>query len=180
MLPRLLSQRDVVRLFDACPDLRHRAIAMTIYAAGLRLAEVVALRPADIDSQRMLIHIRQAKGHKDRLVPLAEGLLEVLRQYWRAYHPKEWLFEGIEPGRQIHPRTIQRAISRAGRAIGTRVTPHMLRHSFATHLLETGTDMGAVQRMLGHRRIETTAVYNHVTRYRITARKSPLDLIGAA
>jgi site-specific recombinase XerD len=166
-----------LRLFDEISNLKHRAVVMTIYSAALRISEAVHLRVEDIDSQRMLIHVNLGKGRKDRLVPLSERLLEILRDYYRAYRPQDWLFPGRELERPIDRTTIGRVLSRAGKSIGKRVTPHLLRHSSATHLLEAGYNIRTVQGVLGHARIRTTDVYSHVTRQRLTATRSPLDLI---
>lgn len=176
-LPQVLSQNEVLRLFDAISNLKHRAIVMTIYSAALRVSEAASLRMEDIDSQRMLIHVNEGKGRKDRLVPLAEALLDVLRAYYRARRPRDWLFPGKEPDRHITANSIARVVKRAGRSIGKHVTPHTLRHSSATHLLEAGYNVRSVQGVLGHARISTTDVYSHVTRQRLTATKSPLDLL---
>jgi integrase/recombinase XerD len=127
-LPLVLSQNEVLRLFDAISNLKHRAIVMTIYSAALRVSEAASLRMEDIDSQRMLIHVNEGKGRKDRLVPLAEALLDVLRAYYRARRPRDWLFPGKEPDRHITANSIARVVKRAGRSIGKHVTPHTLRH----------------------------------------------------
>jgi len=177
-LPRVLSQDEVLRLFDAISNRKHRAIVMTTYSAALRVSEVAQLRVEDIDSQRMLIHINEGKGRKDRLVTLAETLLDILRDYYRAYQPGYWLFPGRDPNRPIARESIGRVVKRAGQTLGKHVTPHTLRHSSATHLLEAGYNIRSVQGVLGHARLSTTDVYSHVTRERITATKSPLDLLN--
>lgn len=180
-LPKILSQAEILRLFNGTVNLKHRTIMMTIYGCAMRRSEVASLRVEDIDSQRMLIHIDSGKGQKDRLVPLAQSLLEALRDYYRAARPGRWLFPGRRPGRPITPDSIARIVKRvAHRSIGKRVTPHTLRHSAATHLLEAGYNVRSVQGVLGHARLSTTDVYSHVTRERITATKSPLDLLEDA
>jgi integrase/recombinase XerD len=177
-LPTVLSQAEMLRLFAAISNLKHRAIVMTIYSAALRVSEAAALRVEDIDSQRMLIHVNQGKGRKDRLVPLSERLVVVLRDYYRACRPRGWLFPGPDGDRPITAGTIGRVVKRAGTSLGKRVTPHTLRHSSATHLLEAGYNIRSVQGVLGHARLTTTDVYSHVTRQRLTATKSPLDLLN--
>jgi integrase/recombinase XerD len=176
-LPVVLSPAEVARFFEAVTGLKHRAILMTAYAAGLRVSEVVALRVDDIDSQRMVIRIRQAKGHKDRYVMLSPRLLAILREYWKAARSTELLFPGNVPDRPITPRTVQKACREAQEAagLGKRVTVHTLRHSFATHLLEAGTDLRTIQLLLGHRSLSTTAAYTHVSTATLEATQSPLD-----
>ena len=178
-IPTVLRQDEVLRLFAGITNLKHRAIVMTTYAAGLRASEVARLRICDIDSRRMLIHVRMGKGAKDRLVPLAQALLEPLRAYYRAYRPNEWLFPGQDGKRHINSRSVYRVLSdAAASAIGKRISPHTLRHSCATHLLEVGVNIRVVQGFLGHRRLSSTDRYSHVSRDQITATKSPLDLIA--
>lgn len=178
-LPDVLSQDEIVRLLCGIANIKHRAMVMALYAAGLRVSEVAGLRIADIDSTRMLIHVRQGKGARDRLVPLAEQLLATLRLYYRSYRPETWLFLGQDKRRPINPRSIHRAVIKASLAtIGRRVYPHLLRHTCATHMLEAGVGVRIVQGFLGHQRLSTTGLYVHVTRAQITATKSPLDLIA--
>jgi site-specific recombinase XerD len=176
-LPSVLSRAEVERLFAALPDGRSRLLFRTAYACGLRLSEVLHLKPADLDSGRMLVHVRQGKGRKDRLVPLPARLLEELRAYWRHVRPRHWLFPGQPPGRPLHPAGVQRVCARAARAcgFGKRVTPHTLRHSYATHLLEAGVDLVTLQHLLGHRDLKTTARYTHVSAERLAGVPSPLD-----
>ena len=177
-LPSVLTQEEVLRLLDGITNLKHRALATTLYAAGLRASEVARLRVVDIDSRRMLIHVREGKGRRDRLVPLAENLLELLRQYYRRYRPEPWLFLGQDNKRHINSRSVHRVLAKASRAaIGKAVHPHLLRHTCATHMLEAGINIRTVQGFLGHRRLSTTDRYTHVTREQITATKSPLDII---
>jgi integrase/recombinase XerD len=176
-LPVILSPAEVTQFLEAVTSLKHRAILMTAYAAGLRVSEVVALQVADIDSGRMVIRVRQGKGHKDREVMLSPRLLAVLREYWKAVKPKLWLFPGQVPDRPSSAMTVYRACVQAGRdaGLGKHVTVHTLRHSFATHLLESGTNLRTIQLLLGHRSLRTTAVYTHVSAGSLQATQSPLD-----
>jgi integrase/recombinase XerD len=167
----------LVRFFNAVQDLKHRAILMTAYGAGLGLSEVCRLRVEDIDSPRMVIHIRQSKGQKDRDVMLSPRLLTILRQYWKIERPKPYLFPGRKPDQPISPRTVQMVCKRALVAAGLskRVSMHALRHSFATHLLEAGTDLRTIQILLGHSSFSTTARYLHVSTAALKSTRSPLD-----
>jgi len=176
-LPVVLSLDEVAQLFAVIGNLKHRAILMTAYAAGLRLSEVVALRVEDIDSRRMVIRIRQAKGRKDREVMLSPRLLTVLRLYWRVVRPGGYLFPGRDPDRPISHSAVQRACKAAlGRSgLTKRISPHSLRHSFATHLLEAGADVRTIQILLGHSHLSTTARYTHVSTARLHGTASPLD-----
>jgi site-specific recombinase XerD len=179
-LPVVLSLEEVARFFAAVVGIKHRAILMTAYAAGLRISEVVALRVEDIDSQRMVLRIRQAKGRRDRYVMLSPRLLALLREYWKAARPTEWLFPGDVPGRPLTAGTVHRVCVQAARdaGLGKHVTVHTLRHSFATHLLEAGTDIRTIQVLLGHRNLKTTAVYTHVSPLAVETTRSPLDRLG--
>ena len=176
-LPVVLSPDEVAQFFEAVASLKHRAILMTAYAAGLRVSEVVALRVDDIDSRRMVIRLRQAKGSKDRYVMLSPRLLAILREYWKADRPTQYLFPGNVPDRPITARTVEKAVpgAREAAGLGKHVTVHTLRHSFATHLLEAGTDLRIIQVLLGHRSLRTTAVYTHVSTATLQATQSPLD-----
>jgi integrase/recombinase XerD len=153
---------------------------MTAYAAGLRISEVVALRLEDIDSQRMVLRVRQGKGRRDRNVMLSPRLLALLREYWRVARPTEWLFPGDVPGHPITAKTVHYICVQAARAagLGKHVTVHTLRHSFATHLLEAGTDIRTIQVLLGHRNLKTTAIYTHVAPAAVEATRSPLDRLA--
>ena len=164
-LPVVLSQDEMARFLDALQNPKHRALLMTAYAGGLRLSEVARLRVEDIDSARMVIHVRQGKGHKDRDVMLSPRLLAVLREYWATYRPRPYLFPGRQPDRPISLRTVQMVCERALAASGLskHVHMHTLRHSFATHLLESGTDLRTIQVLLGHHSFSTTARYLHIT-----------------
>ena len=176
-LPVVLSQDEMARFLDALQNPKHRALLMTAYAAGLRLSEVARLRVEDIDSARMVIHVRQGKGHKDRDVMLSPRLLAVLREYWATYRPKPYLFPGRQPDRPVSPRTVQMVCQRALAASGLskHVHMHTLRHSFATHLLESGTDLRTIQVLLGHHSFSTTARYLHITTAALKSTRSPFD-----
>ncbi len=152
-------------------------VLMVCYGGGLRIAEAVSLRPSQIDSARMLIHVQQGKGAKDRYTVLSQRLLTLLREYWKLQCPTDWLFPGTKAGTHIQPATIREICRDAARLAGIdkHVTPHMFRHSFATHLLENGTDTRVIQVLLGHARIDTTARYTAVTPRAIGQVKSPLD-----
>lgn len=178
-LPVVLSRGEMEIFLECLPDCVQRVVLMTAYSAGLRVSEVVNLQVGDIDSARMLIHVRSGKGQKDRYVPLSTTLLDVLRAYWKVVRPNKWLFPGRNPGRYISTRTVQRACRRAASKVGIRkrVTAHTLRHSFATHLLEFGTDVLTIQKLLGHKNVKTTTIYTHVSKSRIQSAPSPLDLL---
>lgn len=179
-LPVVLTEGEVGHLVEAATDLRDQAIVMTLYASGLRLRELIALRPADIDSVAMMIRVREGKGGKERYTMLSETLLAALRQYFRRYRPESWLFYGRRPQATISPRYIERMVaataSRAG--LRKRVTPHVLRHSFATHLLEHGASLRHIQELLGHRSLKTTMLYTHVSRQALGQVVSPLDRLA--
>lgn len=181
-LPVVLSLDEVAQFFEGIVGLKHRAILMTAYAAGLRISEVVGLRVADIDSRRMTIRICQGKGRKDREVMLSPRLLVVLREYWKVARPKEWLFPGDVPGNPITDGAVHRICVRAAQesGLGKHITIHTLRHSFATHLLEGGTDLRTIQVLLGHRSLRTTAVYTHVSAVALAATQSPLDRLKSS
>jgi len=176
-LPVVLSHEEVVQFFDHVPSIRYRAALMICYGAGLRVSEAVAVKVSAIDSKRMLLRVEQGKGRKDRYAMLSPRLLEVLRVYWRAARPQEYLFPSWRPGRHLNAASLQQACRDAWLRSGLRkrVTVHTLRHSFATHLLENGTDVRVIQVLLGHSRIDTTARYMAVTPQLIGATISPLD-----
>jgi site-specific recombinase XerD len=165
---------------------RHKALLMTLYGAGLRISEALELKPADIDSRRMLIHVRGGKGNKDRMVKLSTQLLTALRQSWQSRptnDPGIWLFPQVKhPDRALESGTAERMVSRAARRAGItkRVSPHTLRHSYATHLLDAGVDLRTIQLLLGHTNLKTTSLYMHVSQTRLRATASPLDLLYAA
>jgi integrase/recombinase XerD len=176
-LPIVLSPEEVVRFLACVASTKHRAILTTIYASGLRVSEAVALTPADIDSSRMVLRVDQGKGRKDRYVMLSPRLLEVLRVYWRVERPKPWLFPGDGAGRHITKNAVEQACQQAHRAAGIDkpVTPHSLRHAFATHLLEAGTDVRRIQLLLGHRSLATTSRYLKIATSSLCATVSPFD-----
>jgi site-specific recombinase XerD len=181
-LPVVLSASEVAQFFGSVGMIKHRALLMTCYGAGLRISEAVSLKVNDIDSKRMLIRVEQGKGAKDRYVCLSPRLLQVLREYFRRQRPQApWLFPAIKPGKHISAATIQQICREAAQLSGIqkRITAHTLRHSFATHLLENGEDIRVIQVLLGHRRIDTTARYTAVTSARIASTASPLDVLPA-
>ncbi len=184
-LPGVLSQEEVARLIEAADTPFHRILLMTLYATGARRAEAARLKVSDIDSQRMVVHIHEGKGGKDRDVMLSPKLLEELRAYWRGLRrkPKEWLFPGNRWHTSSHPVTTkvlwsacQIAAERAG-LDNRRIHPHTLRHCFATHLLEAGADLRTIQILLGHRDLEVTTVYLHLSQRHLSATASPLDAL---
>ena len=179
-LPVVLAPGEIQPFLDHIHGVKHRAILLTCYGAGLRIAEAIALRPSDIDSQRMLLRVEHGKGGKDRYAMLSPCLLEVLRAYFRLLRPsKPWLFPSWRPDKHVTAGAVQTACREAWKrsGLGKRVTPHMLRHSFATHLLEAGVDTRVIQALLGHSRIDTTARYTAVSPATIGKTKSPLDLL---
>ena len=177
--PVVLSEGEIEKLFNAVGNVKHRVILFTGYAAGLRVSEIVNLTVADIDSQRMQITIRQSKGKKDRIVMLSEKLLAVLRAYAKEYKPKHFLFEGWKGG-AYSVRSVQMIFSEAKRKAGIKKkgNTHLLRHSFATHLLEGGTDLRIIQELLGHNSPITTMRYTHVSKKEINKVKSPFDKLN--
>jgi integrase/recombinase XerD len=178
-LPVVLSQQEVQAILSATGNLKHRALLMTIYSAGLRISEVVHLKVSDIDSQRMTIRVQQGKGGKDRYTLLARRTVEVLREYWREYRPSDWLFPGKPATRPLSVSAVQRVFGKVlHRArIKKPASVHTLRHSFATHLLEAGTDLYHIQRLLGHTSPKTTAIYLHLSRKDLGGVTSPVDLL---
>ncbi len=176
-LPAVLSHREVRSILAAVTNAKHRAILMLLYSAGLRVGEVVRLRPEDLDPDRGLLLVRQARGRKDRYAPLSKAALEAVRDYQRAVPPGRWLFPGQRDGRHIHERTVQKLFRRICAQVGITkpATVHTLRHSFATHLLERGTDLRYIQEMLGHRSSRTTEIYTRVTRHDLARIRNPLD-----
>jgi len=176
-LPVVLDREEVESLFSVTKNLKHRAILMLIYSSGLRLREAAHLKITDIDSKHMLLRITQGKGSKDRYTILSNVALEALREYWSQYRPQEWLFAGRLPGKPLTGRSIQRVLIKAKKLAGIkkRATVHTLRHSFATHLLEAGTDLHHIQLLLGHRSLSTTTIYLHVSRKELRRIVSPLD-----
>ena len=178
-LPVILSREEVSHFLDSIANRKHRAILMTAYAAGLRISEATHLKVTDIDSQRMMLRVDQGKGRKDRYVMLSPRLLDELRAYWKAAHPTLWLFPGDLPGQPITRDAVGQACRCAHRASGITkpITPHSLRHAFATHLLESGTDVRTIQLLLGHRSLATTSRYLKVATSTVCATASPFDLL---
>ncbi|MCM8827609.1 MAG: tyrosine-type recombinase/integrase [Candidatus Omnitrophica bacterium] len=164
-LPVVLSREEVAKILNSVNNIKHKAILMLVYSAGLMVSEVVKLKTEDIDSKRMLIHIKGSKGRKDRYTLLSEKALTILRRYWIEYRPQKWLFDGAKPERHISIRTAQKIFEHACKKAGIKrdVTVHRLRHSFATHLLESGTDLRYIQEILGHKHSKTTVIYTHVS-----------------
>jgi len=180
-LPDILSRTEVERVLDAVDSFKHRVILMTAYGAGMRIGEACALTTADIDSKRMVIHVRKAKRRRDRYVMLSPVLLNALREYWRQFRPSgAELFPGDKPNTLISHNAVRKALKQALKKIGIkkRVTPHSLRHAFATHLLEDGADIRVIQELLGHGSIRSTARYTHVSTKLITQTPSPLDRVS--
>jgi site-specific recombinase XerD len=178
--PVVLSAEEVVRLLRAIGNVKHRTVAMVLYGAGLRITEALALELRDVDSARMVLTVRHGKGDRDRQVALSSVLLEALRVYWRVYRPSRWLFPGQKANQPLGPSTIQRAVkaARLKAKIAKPATPHTLRHSYATHLMEAGTDLRVIQTLLGHGSLRTTAIYTHVATERVRATRSPLDALS--
>jgi integrase/recombinase XerD len=176
-IPVILSPEEVARFLEAAPGPKYKAALSAAYGAGLRVSEVVALKVPDIDSKRMLLRIEQGKGRKDRFAMLSPQLLELLRDWWRIARPQVWLFPGQNPVNHLTTRQLNRAVHVAAHMaeITKRVTPHTLRHSFATHLLEQNIDIRVIQVLLGHAKLDTTALYTRVATNTIRAVMSPLD-----
>ena len=179
-LPVVLSPEEVARLLNAAAGLKYKAALSVAYGAGLRVAEVVSLKVCDIDSRRMIIRVEQGKGHKDRNVMLSPSLLDLLRAWWRAARPRGWLFPGRNPVQPMTTRQLNRACHAAAEAAGIEknVSPHTLRHSFATHLLEQNVDVRVIQVLLGHAKLDTTALYARVATKTIRQVMSPLEHIA--
>jgi site-specific recombinase XerD len=181
-LPEVLSGTEVASLVAAIRNPKYRGIVMTMYSGGLRVAEACRLRPEDIDSKRMVILVRGGKGGRDRYTLLSERLLEFLRDYWRKTRPQGWLFPSRTGDQPLSPDAVRlmfrSALKTAG--ISKKVTPHALRHSFATHLLESGVDITVVQTLLGHASLRVTEVYAHISVEHIGRTRSPLDLLGTS
>jgi site-specific recombinase XerD len=178
-LPRVLTKGQVRDVIHAMGNRKHRLVTMTMYSAGLRVGEAVKLRPCDINSTAMCIHVRGGKGDKDRLAMLSQRFLEELRIYWKIHRPKEWLFPGKTQSDHLSTRAVQQAVQEAGLVAGIKqpVSPHVFRHSFATHLLEIGTPLPYIQKLLGHASVMTTMIYLEVASRKAAAVASPLDLL---
>ena len=182
-LPAVLSQDEVRQLFAAAACLPwFQLFLQTTYACGLRVGEAVRLRVADIDSSRMVVHVRRAKGNKDRLVPLSAALLGLLRDYWKQRRPCDWLFPGRHRGKHLNLGSVQRLFRRLVLACGLtkKASLHTLRHSYATHLLEAGCDLATLQKLLGHNQLSTTVRYTHIGQTHLHRLASPLDTLLAA
>lgn len=179
-IPVVLSLEEVARLLEAAPGPKYKAALAAAYGAGLRVSEVATLKVSDIDSERMMLRVEQGKGHKDRHAMLAPQLLELLRDWWRIARPQVWLFPGQNPVNPMTTRQINRACHAAAdmARITKRVSPHTLRHSFATHLLEQNTDIRVIQVLLGHAKLETTALYTRIATNTIRAVMSPLERLS--
>ena len=183
-LPTVLSQDEVVRLIDAAPNRLYRMILVLLYATGVRRTEAARIKVEDIDSQRMVIHIRQGKGARDRDVPLSPKLLEELRSWWRWKKPHGYLFPSTAGQRgvdqSISDKTIWNAcrVAAARAGLTKKIHPHMLRHSFATHLLESGADLRTIQLLMGHERLEDTTIYLHLSQRHLHAAINPLEQIA--
>ncbi|MGY0576001.1 tyrosine-type recombinase/integrase [Bradyrhizobium sp. RDM12] len=179
-LPVVLSPEEVARLLDAAPGLKYKAALSVAYGAGLRATEVISLKVADIDSKQMIIRVEQGKGGKDRNVMLSPLLLDLLRTWWRAARPRGWLFPGRDPAQPMTTRQLNRACHAAAQMaeIHKRVSLHTLRHSFATHLLEQNIDVRVIQVLLGHAKLDTTALYTRVATKTISEVMSPLEHIA--
>ena len=178
-LPEVLSEKEVKCILQSFKNIKHKALISLIYSAGMRIGEALRLRISDIDSKRMMIYIRQSKGRKDRYVPLSQALLGMLRDYFKAYRPRYYLFEGYNgaPYTASSARAIlNRAVKHCG--IKKRVTLHTLRHSYATHLLEAGTDIRLIQELLGHNSPKTTMIYTHVSTSNLQKIENPLDKLN--
>jgi integrase/recombinase XerD len=178
-LPIVLSPEEVLKFFDCVSSVKHRAILTCCYAAGLRISEAVSLTAPAIDSSRMVLRVEQGKGKRDRYVMLSQRLLEILRDWWRLEKPKPWLFPGNFPNRHISTHAVELACQKARSLSGIPkpITPHSLRHAFAVHLLESGTDVRTIQLLLGHRSLATTARYLRIATNKVCATSSPLDLL---
>lgn len=175
-LPNVLSKEEIKAILEVHGNIKHRAMLSLIYACGLRRGELLHMKISDIDSKRNIVIIRQSKGKKDRIVPLSQKILEMLRDYFRAYKPMYWLFEG-QTGEQYSEKSLQSVLKQALKKAGIRkpATLHWLRHSYATHLLENGTDLRYIQELLGHNSSKTTEIYTHVSTKNLQQIKSPFD-----
>jgi len=179
-IPVILSPEEVARFLEAAPGVKYKAAFSVAYGAGLRVSEVASLKVSDIDSERMLLRVEQGKGRKDRYAMLSPVLLELLRDWWRIAQPKAWLFTGQDPLQPISTRQLNRACHAAAHLaeITKPVSPHTLRHSFATHLLEQNTDIRVIQVLLGHAKVDTTALYTRIATNTIRAVMSPLERLS--
>jgi integrase/recombinase XerD len=177
ILPNVLSKEEIKLILNAHSNIKHKTMLSLIYSCGLRRSELLNLKPADIDSKRGIVIIRQAKGKKDRISPLSPKILEMLREYYTLYKPSIWLFEGQNSGEKYSEQSLQSVLKQALQKVGNTkpVTLHWMRHSYATHLLESGTDLRYIQELLGHSSSKTTEIYTHVSTKNIQQIKSPFD-----
>lgn len=177
MLPNVLSKEEVKGILEAHGNLKHRVMLSLIYACGLRRSELLNLKPSNIDSKRGILLIKQAKGRKDRIVPISIKIIELLRNYYKTYRPETWLFEGHQKGEQYSAKSLENVLKQAVQKTNIKkpVSLHWLRHSYATHLLESGTDLRYIQELLGHNSSRTTEIYTHVSTKNLQNIKSPFD-----
>lgn len=177
LLPNVLSKEEIKKILTAHTNIKHKAMLCLIYSCGLRRSELLSLKPKDIDSKRNLVIIRQAKGKKDRIAPLSPAILDILRTYYKQYNPTDWLFEGQYPSTAYDERSLANVLKQAVQKTNIKkpVTLHWLRHSYATHLLESGTDLRYIQEILGHKSSRTTEIYTHVSTKSLQKVKSPFD-----
>jgi integrase/recombinase XerD len=177
VLPNVLSKEEIKLILNAHSNIKHKMMLSLIYSCGLRRSELINLKPQDIDSKRNIVLLKNAKGKKDRITPLSPIILEMLRNYYNGYKPKTWLFEGQIVGEQYSEQSLQSVLKQALQKAGITkpVTLHWLRHSYATHLLESGTDLRYIQELLGHSSSKTTEIYTHVSTKSIQQIKSPFD-----
>ncbi len=178
-IPVYLTKQEVKKMIESSFNKKHRCIIMLLYGGGLRLRELLNLKITDIDSENKLIHVRQSKGKKDRVVMLSKHLIKELRTYYTHYKPKHFLFEGLGRNKMYSETSVQKIVKNTAKRVclNKKVTPHTLRHSFATHLLENGTDIRYIQKLLGHQSIKTTELYTQITDISQSNIKSPLDLL---
>ncbi len=180
-LPDVLNEEEVLRIFRAVTNMKHQTMLMLAYASGLRVSELVRIKIEDVDGNRGLIHIRDAKGKRDRFTVFPESMRTILGNYWKTYKlgTSGWLFPGETAGKHLAARSIQAVLMRANRAAGItkKVTMHTLRHSFATHLLDHGTDLRYIQELLGHQSVKTTEIYTHISPKGLSRIRSPLDFL---
>ncbi|MEL6989329.1 MAG: tyrosine-type recombinase/integrase, partial [Bacteroidota bacterium] len=177
-LPKVVSRNEIKRIIDSINNLKHKCIISLIYSSGLRRSELIQLKPSDIDRDRMMVFISAAKGKKDRYTILSEKVLQHLELYYKKYKPQVYLFEGEKAGHPYSASSIRKILDKAVKAsaIGKKVNIHMLRHSFATHLLEDGVDVRYIQELLGHASTKTTEIYTHVAKKAIRGIRSPFDM----
>lgn len=176
-LPNVISQEEVKKIIESPKNLKHRAMLSLLYACGLRRSEILNLKPSHIDSKRKLLTVYQSKGKKDRVIPIGDKIINLMREYYKAYRPKEWLFEGQKDGTKYSATSLQNVLKQALKKCNIKkpVTLHWLRHSYATHLLENGTDLRFIQEILGHKSSKTTEIYTHVSTKSLQNIKSPFD-----